>query len=389
MIAAREILEVTFWIAAAGVGYAYAGYPLLIWLLSRVFGRVPCPLEADASSLPRLSVLIAAHNEADVIAARIENALSLDYPADRLEIAVASDGSTDETPRIVQDYADRAVRLLEQPDRRGKAATLNAAVPQLTGDIVLLSDANTMTDPSAARALVRWFNDSAVGVVCGRLELTDPRTGRNADGLYWRYETFLKKCESRLGALLGSNGAIYAIRRDLWTAIPSNTIVDDFVIPLLAKQRSGSRIIYDTDAVAREETAPDIGAEFRRRARIGAGGFQAMGMLWRLMNPLHGWVAFTFLSHKVLRWLCPFLLVLMLAANIGLSLLGVYDWALIAQAAFYATSLLVPLIPPRLGCLKPLRLAPMFAGMNLALLVGFCRWLSGSQGGVWQRTARQ
>src|SRR5262249_30950742 len=146
-------------------------------------------------------------------------------------------------------------------------------------------------------------------VVCGRLVLTDPATGCNVDSYYWRYETFLKRCEGRLGALLGANGAIYAIRRELYTPIPGNTIVDDFVIPLRAKLRTGCRIVYDGDAVAREETPPNVGAEFHRRSRIGAGGFQSIGLLWRLLNPRSGWVAFTFFSHKILRWVCPFFLV--------------------------------------------------------------------------------
>src|SRR5262249_38664493 len=158
----------------------------------------------------------------------------------------------------------------------GKAATLNAAFAELAGDIVLLSDANTFTDATAARNIVRWFADPRVGVVCGRLVLTDPATGGNADSLYWRYETFLKECEGRLGALPGATGGIYAFRRGLYAPIPDDTIVDDFVIPLAAKLRTGCAIVYDRDAVAREETAPDVRAEFRRRSRIGAGGFQSI-----------------------------------------------------------------------------------------------------------------
>src|SRR5687767_11138310 len=310
-----EFLEIPFWSSAALVVYTYAAYPLLVWVVSRVFGSTARPPEVPDERLPAVSVLIAAYNEEDVIADRLENALKAQYPPGRMRIVVASDGSSDATPQIVARFADRGVRLLDYKVRRGKSSVLNAAVQEVDGDVVLLSDANTHLDPDAPRKLARWFEDPTISTVCGRLVLTDAATGANADGMYWKYETFLKKCESRLGALLGSNGAIYAIRRTDYVPIPPSTIVDDFVIPLLAKLRTGRRIVYDADAVAREETAPTVAAEFRRRSRIGAGGFQAIVMLWRLLHPRHGWVALTFLSHKILRWLCPFFLIGMLVTS--------------------------------------------------------------------------
>ena len=254
--------------------------------------------------------------------------------------------------------------------------------------MLLMSDANTHVDPSAARRLVRWFADPSVGAAVGRLVIVDPTTGRNADGLYWKYETFLKKCEARLGALLGANGAIYAIRRDLYAPIPPGTIVDDFVIPLLAKQRTGCEIVYDCEAVAVEETPPDVGSEFHRRARIGAGGYQSIGMLWRLLDPRRGWVAFAFFSHKVLRWLCPFFLVGALATNVALAGDPTYRALLVAQVGFYAAAFVMALVPARVRVLRPLRLTTMFVGMNAALFVGFLRWIRGRQGGAWRRTDR-
>jgi cellulose synthase/poly-beta-1,6-N-acetylglucosamine synthase-like glycosyltransferase len=170
--------------------------------------------------------------------------------------------------------------------------------------------------------------------------------------------------------------------------IPNNTIVDDFVIPLLAKLRHGGTILYDASATAAEESAADVKAEFKRRARIGAGGFQAITILWRLLNPKYGWLAFTFFSHKVLRWLCPFFLVAMLAANLALIQHPPYHYLLAAQIAFYLLSLVVTLLPAGGKLLKPLRLAPMFTSMNLALLVGFFRWITGRQNAAWTRTAR-
>jgi cellulose synthase/poly-beta-1,6-N-acetylglucosamine synthase-like glycosyltransferase len=278
--------------------------------------------------------------------------------------------------------------MIERTQRSGKAAALNAAVPQLSGEIVMFSDANTSTQPDAARRLVRWFQDPHVGVVCGKLVLTDPATGRNVDGLYWKYETQLKRYEGSLGALLGANGGIYAVRRSLIAPIPEGTIVDDLVLPLQAKLRSGCAIVFDKQAIAHEESAADVRAEFRRRTRIGAGGFQSIALLAGLLDPRRGWICFTFLSHKVLRWLCPFFLIGMLAGNLVLCGEPAYRVLLAFQAAFYLAALAAAYVPGRSPLLRILRLGTMFTSMNAALLVGFWRWLRGSQKVTWQRTAR-
>jgi cellulose synthase/poly-beta-1,6-N-acetylglucosamine synthase-like glycosyltransferase len=379
---------IVFWACSALVFYAYLGYPLLVWALSRAFNRQSVPPGGDDADLPAVSLLIAAYNEEAVIEDRLRNALAMDYPPERLEIVVSSDGSTDRTTEIVRRYADGRVRLLDYTHRRGKAAVLNASVPELKGEIILFSDANTQIDAEAARMLVRWFQDPRVGAACGEMVLADPRTGKNADSLYWKYETFLKQCEGRLGALLGASGGIYALRKAVFVPIPEGTILDDFIIPLLAKLRTGCTIVHDSEAVAREETTPELGSEFHRRARIGAGGFQSLGLLWGLLHPRWGWTAWAFASHKILRWLCPFFLIGMLAGALALCADPFFRAALAAQLSFYLVSWIMAGIPARFRILKPLRLTTMFTGMNLALLVGFWKWLRGRQQGAWQRTAR-
>jgi cellulose synthase/poly-beta-1,6-N-acetylglucosamine synthase-like glycosyltransferase len=383
-----SVLVVCFWVGAALVVYTYAVYPVLIWALSRLFGRRPEIADVGDDELPTMSMVLAAYNEEAVIDDRIRNALEMDYPREKLELVIGSDGSTDRTAEIVRRYADRGVRLLNYARNRGKASVLNDAVAAARGEILLMSDANTQIEPWAGRRLAAWFRDPRIGAVVGRLVLTDPETGQNADGLYWKYETFLKKSEGRLGALLGANGAIYSIRRELFTPIPAETIIDDFVIPLLAKIRSGCEIVYDPTAAAHEETAPDMVGEFHRRARIGAGGFQSIGMLRELLDPRQGWVAFTFLSHKILRWFCPFFLVGMLAASLLLWERPFFRACVIAQFAFYLISIVTPLLPARVRVPSLLRLASMFTGMNAALFVGFLRWLTGRQKGAWRRTPR-
>ncbi len=372
----------------AGVCYAYAVYPLLVLSLSRWFGRCRRAEPLPDAELPTVSLLIAAHNEEAVIEQRLRNALELDYPADKLEIVVACDGCTDATVSIVKRYLSRGVRLLDSSKRRGKATALNEAFETLTSDIVMLSDANTNTDALAARQLIRWFRDPKVGAVCGRLVLTDPETGRNVDSLYWKYETFLKRCEGRLGALLGANGAIYAIRRELFRPLPASTILDDMIIPLRARLHTGCALVYDSEAVAYEETPAEVRDEFRRRSRIGAGGFQSLGLLSQLLNPFRGWVAFTFLSHKLLRWLCPFLLLAMLLSNLFLSQSPFYAAVLLGQIAFYTLAIGLSWVPGQHVILRALRLTTMFTSMNAALLMGFWLWLSGGQNAAWRRTAR-
>ena len=372
-----------FWCAAAGAVYTYLGYPIVIFGLSRLVRR-PLVVPANiAIEPPRVALLIAAHNEAAVIEQRIQNALELQYRRDRLDIVIASDGSDDATPAICKENCGH-VRLLDFPTRRGKAAVLNAAVELLDTDVVVFSDANTLMDAHAIQCLARWFIDPEVGAVCGRLILSDARPGANVDSVYWRYETFLKSCEGRLGSLLGANGAIYAIRRSVFVPFPPGTLVDDFVGPLLAKISSGCRIIYDMQAEAFEESAPDLHGEYRRRMRIGTGGFQSLAVLWPLLLPRFGWTAFSFWSHKVLRWLCPFCLLAALLASALLSKHTLYRDALLAQLFFYALCGLGAIK----GAGRSLRTLTMFACMNFALLAGFIRWMAGNQNGVWLRTQR-
>jgi cellulose synthase/poly-beta-1,6-N-acetylglucosamine synthase-like glycosyltransferase len=374
-------LVVVFWACAGSVVYSYVLYPVLVFVLSRVFGRVP--VAPEGGRLPRAALLIAAHNEAAVLEARIRNALETDYPAELFEVVIASDGSDDETAEICGRYEGR-VRALLFNERRGKAAVLEDAVGRIEAEVVILSDANTFMDADAARQLARWFADPGVGAVCGRLVLTDAATGRNADGMYWKYETFLKLCEARLGALLGANGAIYAVRREL-LRIPAGTIVDDFVIPLGAKLRTGMRVVYEPAAVAHEETAPDVRGEFGRRVRIGTGAWQSLLTLWPLLSPRHGFTALALWSHKVLRWACPFMMIGAFVASILLASRPLYGVLAVGQLVFHM-GCVGAAVSPSSG--RVLRLCGMFFAMNLALLLGFVGWVRGGQSGVWKRTAR-
>ena len=388
MNAFENLALVVFWTSAAAVAYAYVAYPMLLAVAARLFGVRPEPPAVADSDLPSVTLLIAVNNEAEIIAARLENAVAIDYPRDRFAIVVASDGCTDGTDAIVKTFASRGVTLDTLQERRGKAATLNRVIPTLTSDVLVLSDGNTFTEPDSVRQLARWFVDPSVGVVCGKLVLVDRATGHNVDGLSWRIETALKDREAQLGAINGVNGAIYALRRALFSPLPPATILDDLVLPLRVRLATGCRLLFDPEAVAVEETAVGVEAEFNRRARIGAGGFQAITILWPLLDPRRGWIAFTFFSHKVLRWTCPLFLVALLVANLPLATQPLYGLFLVAQVAVHLTALASNSSRVWSRLPRVVRLGLMFHAMNTALLVGFWRWLRGAHSGVWQRTDR-
>jgi len=267
--------------------------------------------------------------------------------------------------------------------RQGKPATLNAAVPQLDGDIVVFSDANTRMDPQALRCLARWFADPAVGAVCGRLVLSDSGRGGNADGLYWRYETFLKQCEASLGALLGANGAIYAVRRAHYRPLPACTVsVDDLLIPMFMRLHGGGEIFFVPEARAYETSPTQVRHEFRRRVRIGAGDLQALLWTWRLLLPAKGMVAFSYFSHKALRWLGPWLMLAGFAANVFLLDRPVFRWLFLGQLAFYGLGVLAPVV--RIAASA----ARYFITLNVGLGVGFVRLVLRLQRPFWSTEPR-
>jgi cellulose synthase/poly-beta-1,6-N-acetylglucosamine synthase-like glycosyltransferase len=392
------IAKIVFWSSLALTAYVYLGYPVLAWLLSRLYPDTSADENdavgaarkgrRDAADWPMVSLVIAAYREEAVIVERLNNALLLDYPADRLEILVGVDGEEDLTGELVRLIDDPRVRLIQFPVRRGKASVLNDCIPEARGQILIFSDANTVMDTQVLRRLVRHFRNPRVGGVCGKLVLTDPVTGQNVDGLYWKYENFLKKCEGRLGALLGMNGANYAIRKELYRPIPANTMgVDDFLIGMRIHQ-TGYRLVFDETAIAHEETPAAIGSEFQRRARIGAGAFQSLRWVWPFLNPLWGRVAFAFWSHKVLRWFCPAFLVAAMVANVCLVREPFYLQLLLVHETFYMVAMAGMMYVNGSRWPRLLRVPAMFVSMNAALIVGFCRWLGGIRTGTWDRTER-
>jgi cellulose synthase/poly-beta-1,6-N-acetylglucosamine synthase-like glycosyltransferase len=389
--------EVFFWCAALALVHTYFLYPLSLFALegvAQVFQNMRKMRSAEAvkavaagGPLPSVSLVVAAYNEADCIQQKLHNSLALDYPADRFEVVIGSDGSSDGTDGIVQRCTDKRVRLSPAP-RAGKTTVLNRCIPSAHGDIVLLSDANTMIDPDAVRKLVRHFEDPEVGAVCGKLRLYNPTKQDYEESAYWSYESLIKMYEGRRGAVVGANGGLYAIRRSLFTQLPPSTIVDDFVIPLRILE-AGYKVAYEEGAVAHEETTEDYGKEFGRRARIAAGNFQSLRLVPGLLLPTAGFPAFAFWSHKLLRWCAPALMVAALVANLFLLDSLFYRVTLGAQLFFYALAFMGKSGVFKSGAAKKAAsIAYYFVTMNMAIAVGFWRFLRNSQRAAWDRTAR-
>jgi cellulose synthase/poly-beta-1,6-N-acetylglucosamine synthase-like glycosyltransferase len=351
----------------------------LRYLLGRRDRRVP------RAGIPLVSIVIPAYNEERVIEEKLKNTLALDYPAEKLEVILVSDGSTDRTSEIAAGFAP-AVKVLIQPQRSGKPAALNRGIAEATGEVVIITDANTTLDHGAVRNLARHFGHERIGAVLGDLHCTAPGSYQS-ENRYWDYERALKFLEGRIGALLGGQGGIYAIRRACYRPIPAETWVDDFVIGMRIKE-AGYRLVYDTEAVAFEETTPSVEAEFVRKARIAAGDFQALAATWRLLNPLRGSIAFSYWSHKVLRWLAPFFLIAAFIANLFLLNHRFYQITFGLQAVLYAAGFLGHYVGKKSGLLGAFALPYYFVFMNAALLVGLFRCIAGRQRAAWQRTER-
>jgi cellulose synthase/poly-beta-1,6-N-acetylglucosamine synthase-like glycosyltransferase len=360
-------MKALFWISAAFVVYVYFGYPALLWLL-RSFVPAPPPKQPIE---PTVTLLVAAHNESDVIAAKLRNALALDYPAAKLTIVVASDGSRDNTAEIVRSIAATEgagrVRLAEFNENRGKVATLNDVLSRLTTDIVVFSDASSLLSRDSLLRLAQHFTDPKVGAVSGVyrvLKKDQAKLGAQED-FYWKYETFLKVQEAQLGAFTGAHGSLYAIRRELYPFPAADTINDDFIIPMRIRQR-GYRVDYEPAAVAYEEAQEMEG--FSRRVRITAGNIDQLREIKAMLWPPQLMSLFCLLSHKAARLLVPIAMLLVLVLNFALWKDSPYRWLLAGQVAFYGLAGLgafVALWP------KFLRLPYYFCMINFA----FFAWI--------------
>jgi poly-beta-1,6-N-acetyl-D-glucosamine synthase len=371
------LIKLILWVSLAVPVYAYLGYPLVLALLRKVFRR---PVQKQPFE-PFVTLLIPAYNEAEHIAGKIRDSLNLDYPAEKLEVLVATDGSRDRTPQIAESLADGTrVRALCFERNRGKISTLNDGVREARGEIVVFSDATALLYPDALRCLMANFADPKVGAASGRYTVVradEVGIGKSED-FYWKYETFLKIQESELDSTLGAHGHLHAIRRELYPYPPPGTINDDYVIPVSVLGR-GYRAVYEPGAVVYEEAREMTG--FGRRVRIMAGNVQQLREIRGLLRPLRFFPLFFFLSHKVSRLVVPFAMVAALACNLALLGSPFYRDLFWLQALFYLLALAGWMLPLRP---RALLLPYYFSMINAAVFPGVYHAMTGRRRMAWK-----
>lgn len=365
-----------FWLCLALVAYAYFGYALWLWIVVRLRRR---PICAQQNYQPSVSIVIAARNEEANLPAKLANLRLLNYPHDRLQIVIASDGSTDRTPDILREHSSHIVPVI-LTESHGKANALNQAARQATGDILVFLDARQSVDPDAVSELTACFADPSIGAASGELLLETATGAPSSDalGIYWKIEKVVRKLESASGSVVGVTGAIYAIRRELYTPIPPGTILDDLFIPMNIA-RLDRRVIFQPAAIARDRLFSEKGKEFSRKVRTLTGNYQLLRLAPWLLSPANP-LLFRFISHKLLRLLVPLLLVLMLAAS---ALAGgtFYRATFWLQIIFYLLAALGALISPTKR-FKPIAIASTFVTLNLAAALAFYNFVTG-RNKVW------
>ena len=386
-----RIWQYIFIFSCLAVLYNYAGYALLIYIANRLKRKKPAPPEGF---YPTVSFIVAAFNEEDCMEKKIANSLAQDYPADRIEYIFITDGSSDGTMDIIRRYP--AIQLLHQPERKGKSAALNRAVGAARHDILIFSDANTYLNPGATGQITRHYSQSRVGGVAGEKKVIAATGAADevgaTEGLYWKYESFLKQLDSDFYSVVGAAGELFSLRRTLYEAVPNKVILDDFIISMKVAAR-GYRIVYEPGAYAMELPSFSIEDEQKRKIRIAAGGFQAMVMLkslllfWRQPR-----LSFLYISHRVLRWtLSPLCLLLAFISSLVLSLQpghGVYQLLFLAQLVLYGMALAASFVPQKNKTPKLMKLAYYFVFMNVSVVLGFFRFLRGKQPSAWEKAKR-
>lgn len=391
------LLEILFWAMLLIVFYTYIGYGILLYIiirLKRLLKGKPfeAVLPAD-DKLPTITLMICAYNEEDVVAEKMENTRAIDYPRDKFRVMWVTDGSNDRTNELLKAYPE--VDIVFSPERRGKTAALKHGLKEVKTRYVAFTDANTMINSDAMREIARQFMDSRVGCVSGEKRVTARNKGEMAaegEGLYWKYESMLKKWDSELYSTMGAAGELYAIDPKLVREVPDEALLDDFMMSMYVVE-DGYRIAYTPDAYACEFGSANIYEESKRKRRIAAGGLQSIWWLRSMLNPIRQpLVTFQYVSHRVLRWsLTPIAMVVLLLTNIALVWMDagkVYTWALIIQAFFLLMAFL-GWLQTRFGQKnKWLYTAYYFLFMNLNVFRGMAYLKSHGKSGTWEKAKR-
>jgi len=391
------ILEIIFWLCLFIVFYTYIGYGLVLCLLvalKRLLKGKPKATVATDDELPQMTLMICAYNEEDIIRAKMENIRQLDYPREKLCVMWVTDGSSDHSNELLREYPE--VTLVYSPERRGKAAAIQHGLHENKAPFVVFTDANTMLNPSSIRIIAQLFMNPNVGCVSGEKRVAARVAGEAAaegEGLYWKYESTLKRWDSELYSAMGAAGELFAIRMSVYREAPSNALLDDFMMSMLIL-KDGYRIAYTSEAYAVEYGSANMAEESKRKRRIAAGGLQSSWWLRGLMNPLrHPVVAFQFVSHRVLRWtITPFCMVALLLSNILLAIYlpdTIYRFVLALQFLFYAAAVGGWIVAKKgLKNISLLNVPCYFLFMNINVFRGINYLRTHRHSGTWEKAKR-
>jgi biofilm PGA synthesis N-glycosyltransferase PgaC len=385
----------TFWVSLFIIFYAFIGYGILLFVLIKIKRIIAGkPVLPQAINLPTCTLIVAAYNEEAFIEQKIRNTLELIYPDSKLKFIFVTDGSTDGTATIVAKYPQ--IKHLHSGARMGKMAAVHRAKDVVDTDIIVFTDANTFLNAEAMVNICRHYADTNVGAVAGekRVATTEAADATAGEGFYWKYESKLKAWDSELYSVVGAAGELFSVRTELYQPVPSNAIIDDFMISMLIAKK-GYKIVYEPEAYASETASEDVKEELKRKIRIAAGGLQSIIWLRSLLLPFKlPLLSFQYISHRVLRWtVVPFLMILVLILNILIVYRGVrgcnYQLILLGQIAFYSMSALGWIMMARQIKVKIFFIPYYLSMMNYAVIRGILRYLSGNQSAIWEKAKRK
>lgn len=384
--------KLIFWVSLGILFYCFIGYTLLLWLLVLIKKFFIRNNDTGRIDLPAITFIVAAYNEKEIIKAKVENTLSLDYPEDKLELIFITDGSDDGTDLVVKNYS--RVTCMHLPQRKGKSAAINRAMETVTTPVVVFSDANTFLNKDALVKIAHQYTHEKIGGVSGekKVELLSKKNQQGiGEGLYWKYESFLKTLESQFYSVVGSAGELFSVRTNLFKPIPTHILLDDFYTAL-SINKQGYKIVYEQGALATESPSASLADELKRKVRIAAGAFQVCSLFAGLLNFFkHPLFAFQFFSHKILRWyLAPVCIILLFLSNYFLTTNGnIYQWIWYTQWVFYIAAIIGWLLQKVKLVIQVLFVPYYFLFMNYCTVLGWFRYLSGKQNVLWEKSKRE
>ena len=393
-------LKILFWVFLFIIFYAYFGYGILLFIIIKILRLLGLRKKyaGNEDYEPEVTLFVAAYNEKDYVNAKIKNSLELDYPIEKIKQVWVTDGSDDGTQEVLRKYADKGVEVYHEDDRGGKIGAMNRGMAFVKTPIVIFSDANTMLGKESIRRIVNLFRNPKVGCVSGekRIYQKEMDSAAGTEGIYWKYESILKKWDAELYSVVGAAGELFAIRTELFQKVEKDTLLDDFIISLRVAEK-GYTIQYDPEAYAIETASADVKEELKRKIRISAGGIQSIIRLKELLNPFkYGILTFQYISHRVLRWtLAPLGLLLILIFNLIIVLNcgiinfnNIYVWIFWAQILFYLSAMLGWYFENKKIKIKVLFIPYYFFIMNLSVYLGIIRYFKGKQTVKWERAKR-